>query len=99
MDRHTLIVEKSSAVGKFPSYNKPCVIGYFSVDSESNCCGDLRQLKYIHFPTNSGVKFDLDLGRKYALRKDDTNDDKLDNVLTWVLENWNDGNRYVFCHL
>jgi hypothetical protein len=98
MDHHTLIVKESSAVGKFPSYNKPHVIGYFSLDSESNYCGDLRQLKYIHFPVNSSVKFNLDLGREHEIKKDDNYDEKLDNLLRWLLENSNDGNRYVFCH-
>jgi hypothetical protein len=98
MDRHTLIVKESAAVGTFPSYNKPHVIGCFSLDSESNYSGDFRLLKYIRFPANSDVKFNLDLGREHALRKDDNYDEKLDNLLRWMLENSVDGNRYVFCH-
>jgi len=72
MDYPTLNVKESSAARKFPSYNKPYVIGYFSIDSARNYRGDLRQLKYIHVPTDCNVKFNLDYGRKYALKKDDS---------------------------
>lgn len=99
MDRHTLKVEERPVIRKFPSYNKPLVIGCFSLDSERNYCGDLRQLKYIQFPASSDVKFDLDLGRKHVLKKDTSRDEKLDELLRWMLQNPNDGNRYVFVSL
>jgi hypothetical protein len=94
MDRNFLNVKENSVSGKFPAYSKPNVIGYYSLDSESKYCGDLSQLKYIHFPRNNNVKFNLDGGRTHAVKKDDSCDEKIDNLLRWMLRNSN-GDWYV----
>jgi hypothetical protein len=91
MDYHSLNVKKNSVSGKFPVYSRPNVIGYYSLDSESNYRGDLSQLKYIRFPTNNNVKFNLDYGRKQAVKKDDSYDAKIDDLLRWMLQNSNGG--------
>jgi hypothetical protein len=91
MEYHSLNVKKNSVSGKFPVYGRPNVIGYYSLDSEHNYRGDVSQLKYIHFPTNRNVKFNLDDGRTQAVKKDDSNDEKIDNLLRWMLQNSNGG--------
>jgi RAT1-interacting protein len=89
MNYHSLNVKESSVSGKFPVYNRPSVIGYYSLDSERNYRGDLSQLKYIHFPTNRNVKFNLDDGRTHAVKKDDSCDEKINDLLRWMLRNSN----------
>jgi hypothetical protein len=95
MSSNTFNVKANAVAGNFPAYSKPRVIGYYSLDSDSNYCGDLSQLKYIHLPANYNVKFDLDHGRKLAQKKYDSYDEKVDNLLRWMLQNSNGGNWYV----
>jgi hypothetical protein len=81
--------------GQFPAYSKPRVIGYYSVDCDRKYCGDLSQLKYIDVPADYNVKFDLDRGRTLAQKKDDSCDEKIDNLLRWMLQNSSGGDWYV----
>lgn len=91
MDHHSLNVKDNSVSGKFPAYSRPKVTGYYSLGPERNYSGDLSQLKYIHFPTNRNVKFNLDDGRTHAVKKDDSCDDRIDNLIRWMLQNSNGG--------
>jgi hypothetical protein len=95
MSCNTLKVKENAKGGKFPAYSKPHVIGHYSVDCDRNYCADLSQLKYIHLPTDYNVKFNLDRGRKLAQKKDDSYDEKLNNLLRWILQNSNGGDWYV----
>jgi hypothetical protein len=71
------------------------VIGYYSIGPQRDYSGDLSQLKYINIPTNFNVKFNLDDGRTHAIKKDDSYDEKIDNLLRWMLHNSNVGDWYV----
>lgn len=95
MDHYSLNVKENSVSGKFPAYSRPNVIGYYSIGPQRNYSGDLTQLKYIDFPTNRNVKFNLDDGRTLAVKKDDSYDEKIDNILRWMLQNSNSGGWYV----
>ena len=92
---NTFKTKENARGGKFPSYTKPRVIGYYSIDCDRNYCGDLSQLKYIYLPADYNVEFDLDRGRKLAQKKDDSYDEKIDNLLRWMLQNSNGGDWYV----
>jgi hypothetical protein len=91
MDCHSLNVKENSVSGKFPAYSRPNVTGYYSIDSKRNYRGDLSQLKYIRFPTNHNVEFNLDYGRTQAVKKDDSYDEKIDSLLRWMLQNSDGG--------
>jgi hypothetical protein len=91
----TFKTQENARGGKFPAYSKPRVIGYYSVDCDRKYCEDLSQLKYIHLPADYNVKFDLDRGRTLAQKKDDSYDEKIDNLLRWMLQNSNGGDGYV----
>lgn len=95
MDHYSLNVKENSVSGKFPAYSRPNVIGYYSIGPQRNYSGDLNQLKYIHLPTNRNVKFNLDDGRTDAAKKDDSYDEKIDNLLRWMLQNSNSEDWYV----
>jgi len=92
---NTFKMKENASGGPFPAYSKPRVIGYYSVDCDRKYCGDLSQLKYIHLPSDYNVKFDLDRGRTLAQKKDDSYDEKIDNLLRWMLQNSNGGDWYV----
>jgi hypothetical protein len=95
MKRNTFKTKENASGGQFPAYSKPHVIGYFSLDCDRKYCGDLSQLNYIHLPVDCNVKFDLDRGRTLAQKKDDSCDEKIDNLLRWMLQNSNGGDWYV----
>jgi len=95
MTSNTFKTKENASGGNFPAYSRPRVIGYFSIDCDRKYCGDLSRLKYIHIPTDFNVKFDLDRGRTLAQKKDDSYDEKIDNLLRWLLQNSNGGDWYV----
>lgn len=95
MTSNTFKTKENASGGNFPAYSRPRVIGYFSIDCDRKYCGDLSRLKYIHLPTDFNVKFDLDRGRTLAQKKDDSYDEKIDNLLRWLLQNSNGGDWYV----
>lgn len=91
MSSSTFKTKENASGGNFPAYSRPRVIGYYGVDCDRKYCGDLGRLKYIHLPTDFNVKFDLDRGRTLAQKKDDSCDEKIDNLLRWMLQNSNGG--------
>jgi hypothetical protein len=91
----TFKTQDNARGGKFPAYSKPRVVGYYSIDCDRKYCADLSQLQYIHLPADYNVKFDLDRGRRLAQKKDDSYDEKIDNILRWMLQNSNGGDWYV----
>jgi hypothetical protein len=95
MSSSTFKTKENASGGNFPAYSRPRVIGYYGVDCDRKYCGDLSRLKYIHLPTDFNVKFDLDRGRTLAQKKDDSCDEKIDNLLRWMLQNSNGEDWYV----
>lgn len=82
-------------------YDKPSLIGNFSLDSYRNYCDDLSQLQYIRIEDrmlndreSCRVNFDLNRGRENLITRDDETQDQYNNLLTWVLEN-NKGKKSV----
>ena len=75
----------------FPSFRKPRVIGSFSVDKNRTFTSDRSQLKFLK--RNIKLKRDLDLneGMENVERKneDSCKEEKLNLLLTWILNNKN----------
>lgn len=65
------------------------LIGHFSIDGNSKYQSDLSQLKYYIPPKNpNSVWYDLD--KNYiSTRHKPTSHNKLDNILTWIENNFN----------
>ena len=83
-------------VGNFPFFRLPVKVGEFSLDEQRHFHHDNSQKKYISWPFNMplddgksiDVHFDLNLLLDKAIRKDDSQlDERLDNLLKWILEN------------
>ncbi|XP_067007859.1 decapping and exoribonuclease protein [Anabrus simplex] len=89
--RKNLRVHRSDYMAAFPSFQRPVVSGYFSLDSERKYCPDMTELKYIYMPSNlNDVKFDLNKGVESMVRSiNEYPDEKLDNILKWILQNKN----------
>ncbi|KAJ9577289.1 hypothetical protein L9F63_006128, partial [Diploptera punctata] len=88
-----LKIEKHLLNRKFPSYDRPVVIGCFSLDVHRNYCNDLSQMKYVRVNDRFlrdgetyKVRYDLDRGREHSIERDYV-DEHLDNLLKWILEN------------
>ncbi|KAK7788557.1 hypothetical protein R5R35_011747 [Gryllus longicercus] len=74
--------------GPFPKFQRPIVLGSFSLDRERVYCSDLSQLKYIKAPKNpKNVKFDLNDKLSDTIEKNEEINEKLDNVLKWISHN------------
>lgn len=73
---------------KFPSFNKPETIGYFSlIGQQREYSQDLSQLKYYNGLPNEKVRFDLNRGIDRVIRKPLDLDEKLNHLLTWIIQN------------
>ena len=81
--------------GNFPFFRHPAKVGEFSLDERRDFQHDSSQRKYITWPSkvpledgqNSDVSFDLNLLLERAVKKDDSQDERLNNLLKWILEN------------
>lgn len=75
---------------KFPAFQKPSVIGVFSVDSKRRFLLNGSQIKYLYWSQNSNdlhnrkVNFDLNEGITNAIRKDEQINEKLDQIFNWI---------------
>uniref|UniRef100_A0A1B6KVL7 Decapping nuclease n=1 Tax=Graphocephala atropunctata TaxID=36148 RepID=A0A1B6KVL7_9HEMI len=75
---------------KFPVFQKPCVIGVFSIDEDRRFLLDESQLKYMYWnksqdePPCKKVKFDLNEGIKHCVRKDELLNEKLNHIFSWL---------------
>lgn len=65
-----------------PSFRQPAEIGHFSLDIERMFHDDNHQLKYFHPPRS--INFDLRVGYKEYVEKDDDVKEHLDHLLMWV---------------
>lgn len=75
---------------KFPVFQKPSVIGVFSIDSKRKFLLDASQIKYLYWTQSSDevhskkVNFDLNEGITNAIRKDEQLNEKLDQIFNWI---------------
>lgn len=70
---------------KFPFFRQPLEIGSFSLNAERNFQNDRSELKYYIEPPNcKRVNFDLRLGYKSMIRKNDDIKEYLDDLLRWI---------------
>lgn len=74
---------------KFPVFQKPSVIGVFSVDKNRKVILNESQIKYLYWTksfksTSKKVNFDLNEGIKNCIRKDESVNEKLDHIFYWM---------------
>lgn len=73
---------------KSPFFRKPNEIGAFSVDKNRCFRNDRCNMKYFVPPRNSNnVQYDLTVGYKDMIRKDEGKKEYIDNILHWILLN------------
>lgn len=65
-----------------PSFRQPFEVGFFSLDPDRKFHDDNHQLKYFHPPRR--INFDLRVGYKDYVEKDDDIKEHLDHLLMWV---------------
>jgi RAT1-interacting protein len=65
-----------------PSFRRPVEIGHFSLDVDRKFHDDNHQLKYFCPPHT--IKFDLAVGYKDFVARDDDVKERLDHLLMWV---------------
>ena len=73
---------------KFPFFRQPKEIGAFSHDEKRQFQHNRNQLKYYRPPENcENTSFDLSIGYKTFIKRDDSIKENLDNLLRWILLN------------
>ena len=70
------------STSSLPSFRRPAEIGHFSLDIDRKFHDDSHQLKYFCPPHT--IKFDLTLGYKDFIARDEDVKEKLDHLLMWV---------------
>ena len=82
------IYPKTTFDKRTPIFRKPNEIGSYSLDENRCFKHDKRNMKYYIAPINpSEVEFDLTVGYKNMIRKDEHKKEYLDNILHWILLN------------
>ncbi|OWF40092.1 decapping and exoribonuclease protein-like [Mizuhopecten yessoensis] len=72
----------------FPYFRRPTEIGSFSQDSTRQFVSSRQQMKYYIPPEDpNDVCFDLKIGYKDYIRKDESKPDLLDDLLRWIISN------------
>ena len=73
---------------KFPFFRQPKEIGYISLDINRQFSNDRSQLRYYVRPHSmSNINFDLRVGYKEMIRKDDNVKEYIDDILRWINAN------------
>lgn len=70
-----------------PIFQKPLVLGHYCLDSNRRYQPNASLLKYLYFKEEVGVNFDLNEGLSKHVPKDESLDEKLDNIFSWLLRN------------
>lgn len=92
MDNRYTICKRTEIIRdgkKFPVFQKPSVIGVFSVDKNRKVLLDDSQIKYLYWTKSfesscKKVNFDLNEGIKHCIRKDESLNEKLDHIFHWM---------------
>ena len=72
----------------FPFFRQPKEIGFLSLDINRKFRNDKSQLKYyIEPPDMKNVQFDLKIGYKEMIRKDENSKEYINDVLRWIIAN------------
>lgn len=90
-ERTTLYPKQSLHCNQFPSFKKPSIIGYFSVDCDRNYIPTAINCKYVKIPkAGCQVQFDLNDGYQRAKKKPPSaSNEKLDHLLKFISQNLN----------
>lgn len=69
----------------FPSFHKPVIVGFYSVDVNRQMHMGAGNLKYLHHDSSS-IKHDLNVGFENYVGKKRTfeNDERIDTLLEWM---------------
>ena len=68
--------------GDLPFFRQPAELGHFSLDSERNFHDDNRQLRRFRPPHT--IDFDLSVGYKDFVARDEEKKERLDHLLMWI---------------
>lgn len=74
---------------RFPTFAKPKIIGYFSLDNKRSYSEDATQLSY-YYPVsklNNKIHFDLHHGIENVQRKPRDRNEGIDHILRWIKSN------------
>ena len=78
----------------FPNYRQPTEIGCFSLDAKRDFTDGSSQLRYYCSPSKSDQKdvtnnlgFDLKIGYDQFIKKDENDEERLNDPLRWILHN------------
>lgn len=70
---------------RFPSFQKPVVLGFYSLDENRQYHPHAKNLKYL-YNLNPKRKLDLNIGFDQYVQKVETleNEEKIDTILLWL---------------
>lgn len=72
----------------FPNFAKPYMVGHFSIDKDRKYISDSSNCKYLHLPQkNKPVQLDLNKGYENVIHKLEERDEKIDHLLTFIINN------------
>lgn len=72
----------------FPIFQKPKIVGYFSIDKDRQYISDASICKYLQLPQiNEPLRFDLNKGYDTVVHKPNNIDEKINHLLTFILKN------------
>lgn len=74
---------------KFPNFKLPKIIGYFNVDKNRKFVIDSFNCKYLKIPIKTPVHLNLNLGYECVQHKPDELDEKIDQLLRFIVHNKN----------
>lgn len=83
---HTTHLRPSHTIRPFPTFTRPVIEGYFSLDRERNYHDSMCNLKYLKIP--SKVNFDLNQGdRDYVEKPSSADNEQISHLLTFIMKN------------
>lgn len=72
---------------QFPKFEKPTIIGHWSLNGNREYSQDISQLKYLYEPAKNQIGFDLNKGIRNVIRKPSGLNEHIDHLLRWILDN------------
>lgn len=71
----------------FPTFERPEVVGYYSLNNERQFCDDLSELKYLVPHHRRKRNHNLNYKIEDIIKKDEDLNERLDTILQWILRN------------